>query len=69
MKFNLDGDTVPSKEQHDQLLNMAYDNQEGLSLHAEDLGFCDRLTHTIPVTNNNYVYLPHRIIPHQLQEK
>ena len=40
-KFNIDG-ALFTKEQHDHLLNLIYDNQ-----HDEDLGFCDKLTHTI----------------------
>ena len=37
------------------------------SLHDGDLGYCDKLKHTIPVTTNKPVYLPHRTIPVQLQ--
>ena len=37
------------------------------SLHDEDLGFCSKLTHTIPITTDKPVYLPHRTILQQLQ--
>ena len=38
------------------------------SLHDEDLGFCDKLAHSIPtMTTDKPVYLPHRTIPWQLQ--
>ena len=36
-------------------------------LHNEDLGFCTKLAHSISTTTENPVYLPHRIIPRQLQ--
>ena len=37
------------------------------SLYDGDLGFCDRLKHSIPTTTDKPVYLPHRQIPIQLQ--
>ena len=37
------------------------------SLHDEDLGFCDKLVHTIMTTSDKPVYLPHRTFPKQLQ--
>ena len=36
-------------------------------MHDEDLGYCDKLTHTIPTSIDKPVYLPHRIIPRQIQ--
>ena len=35
-------------------------------MHDEDLGYCDKLTHTIPTSTNKPVYLLHRTIPRQL---
>ena len=61
-KFNL-GDVLCSKEQQDHLLNLVYDHQKVFSLHDEDLGFCDKLAHSIPTATNKPVYLPHRTIP------
>ena len=34
-----------------------------------DLGYCDKLKHSIPTTTNKPVYLPHRQIPIQLQSE
>ena len=65
-KFNL-GDAPFDKEQQDRLLNLIYDYKEVFSLHDEDLGFCDKLAHTITTTSDKPVYLPHRTIPKQLQ--
>ena len=65
-KFNL-GDAPFGKEQQDQLLNLIYDHQKVFSLHDEDLGFCDKLAHSIPNMTDKPVYLPHRTIPWQLQ--
>ena len=59
--FNL-GDAPFTRKQQDWLLNLAYDNQQVSSLQYEDLGFCDKLTHTIPTTTDRPVYLPHRTI-------
>ena len=64
-KFNL-GDAPFNKEQQDQLINLIYDHKEVFSLHEEDLGFCDKLAHTITTTTDKPVYLPHRTIPKKL---
>ena len=39
------------------------------SLHDGDLGYCDELKHSIPVSSDKPVYLPHRAIPVQLQSE
>ena len=67
-KFNL-GNAPFTKEKQDRLLNMIYDNQQMFSLHDEDLGFCNELTHTIQTMTDRPVYLPHRMILQQLQVK
>ena len=51
-----------TKELQDQLLNLIYNNQQVFSLHDEDLGFYNKLTHTIPTMIDRPVYLPHRTI-------
>ena len=66
IKFNL-GDAPFYKEQQDHLLNLVCDHQKVFSLHDEDLGFCDKLLHSILTTAAKPVYLPHRTIPRQLQ--
>ena len=65
-KLNL-GDVHLEKEHQARFINLIYSNQEVFSLHDEDLGYCNKLTHTIPTSNNKPVYLPHRTIPRQLQ--
>ena len=50
-----------------RFLELIYDNQIVFLLCDEDLGLCDCLKHTIPVTTDKPVYLPHRTIPVQLQ--
>ena len=64
-KFNL-GDAPFSKEQKDHLLNLIYDHKKVFLLHDEDLGFCTKLAHSIPMTTEKPVHLPHRTIPRQL---
>ena len=66
-QFNL-GD-APFTTEQDWLINLKYDNQQVFSLHDEDLGFCDKLTHNIPTMTDRPVYLPHRTILWQSEGK
>ena len=61
-KFNL-GDPPFSKEQQDCLLNLVYDHQKVFSLHNEELGFCDKLAHSITTITEKPMYVHHRTIP------
>ena len=61
------GDVDMSRTQQQKFLELIYDNQSMFSLCDEDLGLCDHLKHTIPMTTDKPVYLPHRTIPVQLQ--
>ena len=61
------GKVEMSKSQQIRFLELIYDNKSVFSLCDEDLGLCDCLKHTIPTTMDKPVYLPHRIIPVQLQ--
>ena len=65
-KLNL-GDVHLEKEHQARFIDLIYSNQEVFSLHDEDLGYCNKLTHTIPTSTDKPVYLPHRTIPRQLQ--
>ena len=65
-KFNV-GDAPFNKEPKDCLLNLIYDHKKVVLLHDEDLGFCNKLAHSIHMTTDKPVYLPHRTIPRQLQ--
>ena len=65
-KLNL-GDIQLDKEQQARFINLVYSNQEVFSLHDEDLGYCNKLTHTIATSTDKPVYLPHRTISRQLQ--
>ena len=61
------GDVDLEKEHQARFINLIYSNQEVFSLYDEDLGYCNKLTHTIPTSINKPVYLPHRTIPRHLQ--
>ena len=61
------GEVNMSELQQKQFLELIYDNQSVFSLCDEDLGLCDCLKHTIPMTTDRPIYLPHRTIPVQLQ--
>ena len=61
------GDVQLDKEHQAIFINLVYSNQEVFSLHDEDLGYCNKLTYTIPTSTEMPVYLPHRTIPRQLQ--
>ena len=65
-KLNL-GDVHLEKEHQARFINLIYSNQEVFSLHDEDLGYCNKLTYTIPTSTDKPVFLPHRTIPRQLQ--
>ena len=65
-KLNL-GDVHLEKEHQARFIDLIYSNQEVFSLHDEDLGYCNKLTHTVPTSTDKPVYLPHRTIPRQLQ--
>ena len=56
-----------NKSQQKQFLELIYNNQSVFSLCDEDLGLCDHLKHTIPMTMDKPIYSPHRMIPVQLQ--
>ena len=61
------GEVNMSELQQKRFLELIYDNQSMFSLCDEDLGLCDHLKHTIPTTTDRPIYLPHRMIPVQLQ--
>ena len=67
-KLNL-GDVHLDKEYQAKFINLIYNNQEVFSLLDEDLGYCDKLTHTIPTSTDKPVYLPHRTIPGDFRER
>ena len=62
-------DTPLTREQQAHLINIIYDHTEVFSLFDGDLGFCNILKHSIPITTNKSVYLPHQQIPVQLQSE
>ena len=64
-KLNL-GDAHLEKEHQARFIDLIYSNQEVFSLHDEDLGYCNKLTHTIPTSTDKPVCLPHRTILRQL---
>ena len=62
------GEVNMNELQQKRFLELIYDNQSVFSLCDEDLGLCDHLKHTIPMTTmDRPIYLPHRMIPVQLQ--
>ena len=65
-KFNMGTTVYMTHEQQSQFVYLIYDHPEVFSLHDEDLGFCDKIKHTIPMTSDRPVYLLHHTIPPQL---
>ena len=63
------GEAPLDLKQQKRFIRLIYDNQEVFSLYDGDLGYCDKLKHSIPTTTNKPVYLPHRQIPIQLQSE
>ena len=65
-KLNL-GDIHLDNEHQAKFIDLIYSNQEVFSLHDEDLGYCDQLTNTVPISTDKPIYLLHRTLPRQLQ--
>ena len=65
-KLNMGTMVDMTHEQQSQFINLIYVHPEIFSLHDEDLGFCDKIKHMIPMTLDRPVYLPHCTIPPQL---
>ena len=65
-KLNMGTTVEMTHEQQSQFINIIYNHPEVFSLYDEDLGFCDKIKHTIPMTLERPVYLPHHTIPPQL---
>ena len=65
-KLNMGITIEMTHEQQSQFINIIYDHPEVFSLHDEDLGFCNKIKHTITMTLGRPVYLPHHTIPPQL---
>ena len=63
------GEAPLDLDQQKRFIRLIYENQEVFSLYDGDLGYCDKLKHSIPTTTNKPVYLPHRQIPIQLQSE
>ena len=68
-KLNLGEEAKLTCIQQGWFIDLIYDHPEVFSLHDEDLRFCDRIKHTIPMTMDKPVYLAHCTIPPQLQGK
>ena len=62
-KLNMGITVEMTCEQQSQFINNIYDHPEVFSLHNEDLGFYDKIKHTIPTTLDRPVYLLHYTIP------
>ena len=65
-KLNMGTEANMTCDQQSLFINLIYDHPEVFSLHDEDLGFCDKIKHTIPMTLDRPVYLPHHTVPPQL---
>ena len=65
-KLNMGTTVEMTHEQLSQFINIIYDHPEVFSLHDEDLGFCNKMKHTILTTSERPVYLLHCTIPPQL---
>ena len=58
-KLNVGDDTELTHDQQSRLIDLIYNHPEVLSLHDEELRFCDQINHTIPMTIDRPVYLLH----------
>ena len=67
LKLNLGEEAQLMHSQQGWFIDLIYVHSEVFSLHDEDLGFCNWIKHTIPMTTDKPVYLAHHTIPPQLQ--
>ena len=65
-KLNMGTKVTMTHEQQSWFINLIYDHTEVFSLHDEDLCFCDKIKHIIPMTLDRPVYLLHHTVPLQL---
>ena len=65
-KLNMGTEANMTPDQQSQFIKLICDHPEVFSLHDEDLGFCDKIKHTILMTSDRPVYLLHCTIPPQL---
>ena len=63
-KLNMGTTIEMTCEQQSQFINIIYDHPEIFFLHDEDLGFCNKIKHTIPMTSDRSVYLLHTALSH-----
>ena len=66
-KLNIGKEAKLTGIQQSMFIDLIYDHPEVFSLNDEDLRFCKWIQHTIPMTSDKPVYLPHCTIPPQLQ--
>ena len=66
-KLNLGEEAKLTYVQQSWFIDLIYDHPEVFLLYDEDLGFCDRIKHTILMTMDKPIYLVHHTIPPQLQ--
>ena len=66
-KLNLGDEVKLTCVQQSFFIDLIYDHPEVFSLHDEDLRFCNRIKHTIPMMTDKPAYLAHCTIPPQLQ--
>ena len=55
-KLNMGTTVNMTHEQQSQFINLIYDHPEIFSPHDEDLGFCEKIKHMIPMTSDRPVY-------------
>ena len=68
-KLNLGEEAKLTCFQQGWFIDLIYDHPDVFLLHDEDLGFCDQIKHTIPMTMDKPVYLAHCTILHSYRGK
>ena len=68
LPFTLDiGREANLSWEQSHFINLIYDSKEVISLHDEDISYCDQFKHSILTTMDTPVHLSHCTIPRQLQ--
>ena len=68
LPFKLNVGDIPLEKEHQAIfIDLICSNQKVFSLHDEDLGYYNQLTHAGPTSTNKLVYLLYGTIHRQLQ--
>ena len=64
-KLNMGEHTCLTRSRQARIIDVICNSQEVFSLHDQNLGYCNKITHTVTTITDTLVSLPHFMLPHQ----